>query len=481
MTLLPDNALRESRCLIDGEWITERSSFPVTNPATGEVIATVPRLGAEHTRMAIEAAHRAGPGWAAMPAAQRANVLKRWHALILAHAEPLAQILTEEMGKPLSEARAEILYGAGYVEWFAEECRRPVGEVLASPDATRQLSTVRLPVGVVAAITPWNFPHAMLARKLAPALAAGCTVVAKPAELTPLSALALARLAQEAGVPPGVLNIVVGDPVTIGSELTANPLVRKLTFTGSTAVGKLLIRQCAETVKRVSMELGGNAPFIVFDDADLDAAVAGAMASKFRNAGQTCVCANRLFVQAGIYETFTQRLAAAVRDLRVGDGSQPGTTVGPLIDERAVAKAQHHVDDALARGATVVEGNAHLPGNFFAPTVLRDVTMDMLVARQETFGPVAPLIRFTDEVDVIAQANATEAGLAGYFFTRDIARAHRVARRLEVGMVGINTGIISTEVAPFGGIKQSGYGREGGSGGMADYQDVKYCCLGNLS
>jgi len=481
MPSLTDQELREQRCLIDGQWISGATTFDVVNPATGQHIASVPSLDAGHTSAAIEAAHRAGASWRALTAHARSNMLKRWHALILAHADQLAQLLTEEMGKPLAEARAEVMYGASYVEWFAEACRRSYGEVIPSHDPHKQLSAVRQPVGVVAAITPWNFPNAMLARKLAPALAAGCTVVAKPAEQTPLSALALAKLACAAGVPAGVLNVVTGDPIAIGAELTANPLVRKLTFTGSTAVGKLLLRQCADTVKRVSMELGGNAPFIVFDDADLDAAVEGAIVSKFRNAGQTCVCANRIFVQEGIYHAFSDRLVQAVRSLRVGNGAHDGVTIGPLIDERARRKVQHHVQDALSRGAVLLHGASEADGNFFPPTVLGGVTPSMLVASAETFGPVAPLLRFRDESDVLTQANASEAGLAAYFFTRDIARVHRVAAALEVGMVGINTGSISTEVAPFGGIKESGYGREGGPSGLEDYLDVKYLCLGGLN
>ncbi|MBS0342372.1 MAG: NAD-dependent succinate-semialdehyde dehydrogenase [Proteobacteria bacterium] len=480
MPLLSDNELRETRCLIDGQWIETEATYEVRNPATGELLARVPCLGAEHAREAIAAAERARPQWSAQPAHERSRILKRWHALILAHLEPLAQLLTREMGKPIGEARAEILYGASYVEWFAEEARRAYGQVIPSHDLSKQLSTVREPVGVVAAITPWNFPNAMLARKLAPALAAGCTVVAKPAEQTPLSALALSKLATLAGVPHGVLNVVLGDAVAIGAQLTANPAVRKLTFTGSTAVGRLLLRQCADTVKRVSMELGGNAPFIVFDDADLDAAVEGAMASKFRNAGQTCVCANRFLVHEAIYDEFAERLVRAVRDLRVGEGSQAGVTIGPLIDQRAKAKVAALVMDALEQGAVLLEGDAQMPGNFFAPTVLGQVNAQMRVAREEIFGPVAPLIRFVDEADALAQANASDAGLAAYFFTRDIARAHRVAAALKVGMVGINTGAISTETAPFGGVKQSGFGREGGPQGLEDYQDVKYLCLGNL-
>lgn len=481
-TLLTHEELLATRCYIDGQWIAGLQHFDVINPATGAVVSRVPLLGATETRLAIDAAYKAGTSWKALPAKERSRLLRRWFDLVVAHTEVLAQILTEEMGKPLAEARGEIAYGASYIEWFAEEAKRVYGDVIPSPQADKRFVVLKQPVGVVAAITPWNFPNAMLARKLAPALAAGCTVVAKPAEQTPLSALALAKLAELAGIPRGVINIVTGEPKTIGGEMTSNPLVRKLTFTGSTGIGKLLIKQCADTVKRVSMELGGNAPFIVFDDADIDAAVRGAMDSKFRNAGQTCVCANRIYVQDGVYEAFADKLAAAVGRLQVGNGMDPGVTQGPLIDARAVAKVQAHIADALAQGATLAAGGAPhaLGGFFFEPTVLRDVAPGMLIAREETFGPVAPLLRFRDEADVIAQANASEAGLAAYFFTADTARVWRVAEALETGMVGINTGLISSEAAPFGGIKQSGYGREGSHYGMDDYLDVKYFCLGNL-
>lgn len=481
-TLLTHEELLATRCYIDGQWLAGAQHFDVINPATGAVVSRVPLLGAAETRLAIEAAHQAGVSWKALPAKERSRLLRRWFDLVLAHTEVLAHILTAEMGKPLAEARGEIAYGASYIEWFAEEAKRVYGDVIPSPQADKRFVVLKQPVGVVAAITPWNFPNAMLARKLAPALAAGCTVVAKPAEQTPLSALALARLAELAGIPRGVINIVTGDPKTIGGEMTRNPLVRKLTFTGSTGIGKLLIKQCADTVKRVSMELGGNAPFIVFDDADIDAAVRGAMDSKFRNAGQTCVCANRIYVQEGVYEAFADKLAAAVARLQVGNGMDPGVTQGPLIDARAVTKVQAHIADALAQGATLAAGGAPhaLGGFFFQPTVLRDVTPAMLIAREETFGPVAPLLRFRDEADVIAQANASEAGLAAYFFTANIARVWRVAEALETGMVGINTGLMSSEAVPFGGIKQSGYGREGSDYGMDDYLDVKYFCLGDL-
>ncbi|MDW5440962.1 NAD-dependent succinate-semialdehyde dehydrogenase [Polaromonas sp. SM01] len=481
-TLLTHEELLATRCYIDGQWIAGAQHFDVINPATGALVSSVPLLGAAETRLAIEAAHQAGGPWKALPAKERSRLLRRWFDLVVSHTEVLAQILTTEMGKPLAEARGEIAYGASYIEWFAEEAKRVYGDVIPSPQTDKRFVVLKQPVGVVAAITPWNFPNAMLARKLAPALAAGCTVVAKPAEQTPLSALALAKLAELAGIPRGVINIVTGDPKTIGGEMTRNPLVRKLTFTGSTGVGKLLIKQCADTVKRVSMELGGNAPFIVFDDADIDAAVRGAMDSKFRNAGQTCVCANRIYVQDGVYDAFADKLAAAVARLQVGNGMDPAVTQGPLIDARAVAKVQAHIADALAQGATLTAGGVPhaLGGLFFEPTVLRDVTPGMLIARDETFGPVAPLLRFQDEADVIAQANASEAGLAAYFFTANIARVWRVAEALETGMVGINTGLMSFEAVPFGGIKQSGYGREGSHYGMDDYLDVKYFCLGDL-
>ncbi|MCY1164660.1 Glutarate-semialdehyde dehydrogenase DavD [compost metagenome] len=481
-TLLTHDELLATRCYIDGQWIAGIQHFDVINPATGAVVSSVPLLGATETRLAIAAAHKAGVSWKALPAKERSRLLRRWFDLVVAHTEVLAKILTAEMGKPLAEARGEIAYGASYIEWFAEEAKRVYGDVIPAPQTDKRFVVLKQPVGVVAAITPWNFPNAMLARKLAPALAAGCTVVAKPAEQTPLSALALARLAELAGIPRGVINIVTGDPKTIGGEMTSNPLVRKLTFTGSTGIGKLLIKQCADTVKRVSMELGGNAPFIVFDDANIDAAVRGAMDSKFRNAGQTCVCANRIYVQDGVYEAFAEKLAAAVARLQVGNGMDPAVTQGPLIDAKAVAKVQSHISDALAQGATLAAGGAPhaLGGFFFEPTVLRDVTPAMLIAREETFGPVAPLLRFRDEADVIAQANASEAGLAAYFFTADTARVWRVAEALETGMVGINTGLISSEAVPFGGIKQSGYGREGSHYGMDDYLDVKYFCLGDL-
>lgn len=482
MDQLQETGLLVQRCYINGLWVDAAERLPVCNPATGEQIASVPRMGAAETRQAITAAANAGPGWRALSGKQRAQYLRRWFDLVLQHEDALARILTAEMGKPLAEARGEIAYGASYIEWFAEEAKRMHGEVIPAPGPDRRLLTLKQPVGVVAAITPWNFPNAMLARKIAPALAAGCTVVAKPAELTPLSALALARLAELAGMPPGVINVLTGDPLAIGAELTGNPLVRKLTFTGSTEVGRLLLRQCADTVKKVSMELGGNAPFIVFDDADLDAAVEGAMLSKYRNAGQTCVCANRLYVQDGIYEAFVSRLRERVATLQVGNGMAAGVTMGPLIDHKALAKVEAHIADALAQGARVVLGGQRHPlgGSFFEPTILRDVTSAMRVAREETFGPLAPVFRFRDEQDVVAQANASEFGLAAYFFSRDHARIWRVAEALEVGMVGINTGLIASEAAPFGGIKQSGSGREGSRHGIDDYLEIKYLCMGGI-
>ncbi|MDC7713659.1 NAD-dependent succinate-semialdehyde dehydrogenase [Vogesella sp. LYT5W] len=482
MKLLNETELLLERCYIDGQWVDAPARLAVHNPATGEQIATVPRLGAEETRQAIAAAERAGVAWRALTGKERAGYLRRWFDLVMAHIDPLANLLTAEMGKPLSEARGEIAYGASYIEWFAEEAKRIYGDVIPATQGDKRLLTIKQPVGVVAAITPWNFPNAMLARKIAPALAAGCTVVAKPAEQTPLSALALARLAAEAGIPPGVINIVTGDPVAIGGELTGNPLVRKLTFTGSTGVGKLLLRQCADTVKKVSMELGGNAPFIVFDDADIDAAVEGAMVSKYRNTGQTCVCANRLYVQDGVYDAFVAKLSQQVAALQVGNGMQPGVTQGPLIDVKALAKVEAHIADALAQGAKVVTGGKPhaLGGTFFEPTILRDVTAGMKVAQEETFGPVAPVFRFRDEQDVVVQANASEFGLAAYFYSRDIGRIWRVAEAIEAGMIGVNTGLISTEVAPFGGIKQSGCGREGSRYGIEDYLEIKYLCLGGI-
>ncbi|MET3518628.1 NAD-dependent succinate-semialdehyde dehydrogenase [Mesorhizobium sp. M4B.F.Ca.ET.190.01.1.1] len=470
---------------IDGVWTAGDASrtFDVLNPATGEVLASLPDMGAAETRDAITAAHAAQPAWAARPAKERAAILRKWHELMVANADELAAILTAEMGKPFAEARGEILYAAAYVEWYAEEAKRIYGETIPAPSNDKRMMVIKQPVGVVGTITPWNFPAAMIARKVAPALAVGCTVVSKPAEQTPLSALALAVLAEQAGVPAGVFNVIVGeDGPAIGKELCGNDKVRKISFTGSTEVGRILMRQCADQIKKVSLELGGNAPFIVFDDADLDAAVEGALASKYRNAGQTCVCANRLYVQSGVYDAFAARLAAKVAAMPVGDGFEAGVMVGPLIDDKGLAKVESHVEDAVSKGAKVLTGGKRIKGagTFFSPTVLTGVTSGMQVAREETFGPVAPLFRFDTVEDVIAQANDTEFGLAAYFFAGDLKKVWRVAEALEYGMVGINTGLISSEAAPFGGIKQSGLGREGSRHGADDYLEIKYLCIGNL-
>ena len=474
--------LLRDRALIGGAWVGEPTA-PVRNKATGEIITRVPDMGAAETRAAIEAAYRALPSWSAKLAKERSAIIRRWYELILANADALALLLTKEQGKPLAEAKNEIIYGAGFVEFFAEEAKRIYGETIPSPKPDARILVIKQPIGVVAAITPWNFPSAMITRKVTPALAAGCTAVVKPAEDTPLSALALAALAQEAGVPPGVLNVVTAtDPAPVGAELTSHPLVRMVTFTGSTEVGKLLMEQAARTVKRVGLELGGNSPFIIFDDADLDKAVAGAMASKYRNAGQTCVCANRIYVQSGIYDAFAERLAAEVTRLKVGDGTEPGVTQGPLINDAAVAKVEEHIADALSKGATAILGGKRHDrgGTFFEPTILTGVTPSMLVAREETFGPVAPLFRFENEADVIAQANATPYGLAAYFYARDIGRVWRVAEALEFGIVGINEGVVSTEVAPFGGVKESGLGREGSRHGIEEFVEMKYIMMGGL-
>ena len=470
---------------INGVWTAggATKTFDVINPATGEVLASLPDMGAAETTAAIDVAYIAQVAWAARPAKERAVILRKWFDLMVANADELAAILTAEMGKPLPEARGEILYAASYVEWYAEEAKRIYGETIPAPSNDKRMIVIKQPVGVVGTITPWNFPAAMIARKIAPALAVGCTVVSKPAEQTPLTAIALAVLAEEAGVPPGVLNIIVGtDGPAIGRELCGNPKVRKISFTGSTEVGRILMRQCSDQIKKVSLELGGNAPFIVFDDADLDAAIEGAMASKYRNAGQTCVCANRIYVQSNVYDAFAAKLAAKVAELSVGDGFKPGVTVGPLIDEQGVAKAEDHVRDAVSKGARVVLGGKRIEGTgtFFAPTILTGVDKTMKVAREETFGPVAPLFRFETVEDVIAQANDTEFGLAAYFFAGDLKKVWRVAEALEYGMVGINTGLMSSETAPFGGIKQSGLGREGSRHGADDYLEMKYLCIGNL-
>jgi len=481
MKSFSENDLLREACLIDGTWIeVGDDGIAVDDPATGEIVGRVPKLGAAETEAAIAAADRAMPAWAARTAKDRAQVLRAWFDLIMAHQDVLARILTREQGKPLAEAKGEIAYAASFIEWFAEEAKRIYGEVVPGHMPDKRIVVLKQPIGVVAAITPWNFPAAMITRKLAPALAAGCTTVLKPASQTPFTALALAVLAEEAGVPAGVINVITGSAAAIGGALTASPVVRKLTFTGSTEIGAKLYEQSAPTIKKLSLELGGNAPFIVFDDADLDAAVAGAIASKYRNAGQTCVCANRLYVQAGIHDRFVEALAKAVDGLVVGSGLDQGTTIGPLIDEAAVAKAQQHVDDAVSKGARIVTGGkAHpLGGRYFQPTIIEGVKAGMVVLNEETFGPVAPIIRFEDESDAIAKANATEFGLAAYFYARDMGRAWRVAEALESGIVGINTGLISTEVAPFGGVKASGLGREGSRHGIDDYLEIKYLCIG---
>jgi succinate-semialdehyde dehydrogenase/glutarate-semialdehyde dehydrogenase len=482
---LKDAGLLKSQCFIDGKWVAadDQATRPVGNPATGEVLTTVPYAGTAETRRAIEAASRAFGAWRAKTADERAKVLRRWYELMLAHQDDLATLMTSEQGKPWAESRGEIGYAASFIEWFAEEARRIDGDVIASPWADKRIIVVREPVGVCAAITPWNFPAAMITRKVGPALAAGCTIVVKPALQTPLSALAMAELATRAGVPPGVCNFVTGDSRAIGAELTSNPLVRKLSFTGSTEIGRTLAAQCAPTLKRMSLELGGNAPFIVFDDADIDAAVEGAMTSKYRNTGQTCVCANRLLVQDDVYEAFANKLAAAVRKLRVGNGLEPGIEQGPLIDEPALQKVEALVSDAVSQGArALVGGRRHALGRtFYEPTILTEVRPEMRLAREEVFGPVAPLFRFKHEADAICMANDTEFGLAAYFYARDIGRIWRVSSALECGIVGINTGLISTAVAPFGGVKQSGMGREGSRYGIDEYLDLKYLCQGGLA
>ncbi|MBY5403411.1 NAD-dependent succinate-semialdehyde dehydrogenase [Rhizobium leguminosarum] len=470
---------------IDGVWTSGDATrtFDVLNPANGELLASLPDMGAAETRTAIDAAHAAQPAWAARTAKERSAILRKWFDLMVANADELAAILTAEMGKPFPEARGEILYAAAYIEWYAEEAKRIYGETIPAPSDDKRMIVIRQPVGVVGTITPWNFPAAMITRKIAPALAVGCTVVSKPAEQTPLTAIALAVLAEQAGIPAGVFNVIVGvDGPAIGRELCGNEKVRKISFTGSTEVGRILMRQCADQIKKVSLELGGNAPFIVFDDADLDAAVEGAIASKYRNAGQTCVCANRLYVQSNVYDTFAAKLAAKVAEMSVGDGFKPGVVIGPLIDAQGLAKVEDHVSDALAKGAKVLTGGKRIDGagTFFTPTVLTGVARGMKVAREETFGPVAPLFRFETIEDVIAQANDTEFGLAAYFYAGDLKKVWRVAEALEYGMIGINTGIMSSETAPFGGIKQSGLGREGSRHGADDYLEMKYLCIGGV-
>jgi len=481
---LKDSALLRESAFIDGTWCAadDGAKVQILNPANGTVVGEVPILRAAETRRAIEAAARAQPAWARKTAKERATILRRFAELMTAHVDDLAIIMTAEQGKPLAEAKGEVAYAAAFIEWFAEEGKRAYGDIIPTFRADSRLLVLRQPVGVAAAITPWNFPAAMITRKLGPALAAGCSFVCKPAPQTPFSALALAELATRAGLPAGVFNVLPGDAESIGGELTSHSLVRKLSFTGSTAVGKKLIAQCASTVKKVSMELGGNAPFIVFDDADLEAAVQGAMASKYRNTGQTCVCANRVYVQDGVYEAFAAKLAVAVAGLRVGDGLAGPTDQGPLIDERALAKVQAHIADAVAHGARIAAGGKPhaLGGTFFEPTILLDVTPGMRISREETFGPVAPLFRFRSEAEAIQLANDTEFGLAAYFFTRDLARSWRVQEALEYGLVGVNTGLISTEVAPFGGMKESGLGREGSRYGIDEYTEMKYVCVGGL-
>jgi len=481
---LNDTSLLRTRCYVAGRWIEAEggATLAVVNPATGRALGTVPRMGAAETRRAIDAAAEAYPAWARRTAKERAAILRRWHELMLANREDLATLMTAEQGKPLAEARGEVAYAAAFIEWFAEEGKRLYGDVIPGHQSDKRLLAIRQPIGVVAAITPWNFPAAMITRKAGPALASGCTLVVKPASQTPYSALAMAELAERAGVPSGVLNVVTGDAGAIGTEMTSNPRVRKLTFTGSTEIGKRLMAQCAGTIKKLSLELGGNAPFIVFEDADLDAAVEGAIASKYRNTGQTCVCANRLLVQDAVYESFTAKLVAAVGRLRVGDGLEGETDQGPLIDAKALVKVEEHIADALAKGARIATGGKRhaLGGTFFEPTVLTNVEPSMLVAREETFGPVAPLFRFAKEEDAIRMANDTEFGLAAYFYTRDLGRAWRVGEALEYGIVGVNTGLISTEVAPFGGMKESGIGREGSKYGILDYTEIKYLCVGGI-
>ncbi|CAJ96324.1 NADP-dependent succinate-semialdehyde dehydrogenase [Cupriavidus necator] len=482
MLNLQDSSLLRQQCYIDGRWVDGERRIDVTNPATGERVGQVPQLGADETRQAIEAANRALPAWRARTAKERSALLRKWFELIMANQEDLARIMTAEQGKPIAEARGEIAYAASFIEWFAEEGKRVYGDTIPAPVSNQRIVVTKEPVGVCAAITPWNFPAAMITRKAGPALAVGCTMVLKPASQTPLTALALVALAERAGIPAGVLSVVTGSAGAIGGEMSSNPLVRKLTFTGSTEVGRVLMAQTASTIKKVSMELGGNAPFIVFDDADLDAAVEGAIVSKYRNAGQTCVCANRIYVQTGVYEAFAQKLVAAVAALKVGNGMEDGVRIGPLIDDKAVAKVEEHIADALGKGARLLQGGQRhaLGHSFFQPTVLADVGAGMLVAREETFGPLAPLFRFETEDDVVAMANDTEFGLASYFYARDLGRVWRVSERLEYGMVGVNTGLISNEVAPFGGVKQSGVGREGSHYGIEDYLVIKYTCMAGI-
>ncbi len=482
MLALKDSSLFKQECYLNGEWVSGTDTTEVTNPATGAVIGHVPKLGQAEAAQAIADANAAWPAWRKKTAKERASILRKWFDLMVANADDLALILTSEQGKPLAEAKGEIMYAASFLEWFAEEGKRVYGDTIPTHAADKRIMVTKEPIGVSVAITPWNFPSAMITRKVGPALAAGCPMIVRPADLTPFSALALAELAHRAGVPAGVFQVITGRSTLLGAEFTSNPTVRKLSFTGSTEVGRKLIEQCAPTVKKVSMELGGNAPFIVFDDADLDAAVEGAIASKYRNAGQTCVCANRLYVQSGVYDAFAQKLADAVGQLHVGNGVDSGVTTGPMIDEKAVEKVEEHIADAVAKGASIKMGGKrhHLGHSFFEPTILTNVTQNMAVAKEETFGPVAPLFKFETEEEVIGYANDTEFGLASYFYSRDIGRIFRVSEALEYGMVGVNSGLISNEIAPFGGVKQSGLGREGSKYGIEDYLVIKYTCLAGL-
>ena len=481
---LKDKSLFRQQCYIDGKWVDadSRATISVNNPADNSTLGTVPKMGAAETRRAIEAADRALPAWRARTAKERANILRKWFNLMMENQEDLAQLMTAEQGKPLTESRGEIAYSGSFIEWFAEEGKRIYGDTIPSHGVDKRIVVLKQPIGVCVAITPWNFPSAMLTRKAGPALAAGCTMVLKPASQTPYSALALCELAERAGVPKGVLSCVTGSATEIGAEMTSSPIVRKLSFTGSTEIGKVLMAQCAGTVKKLSLELGGNAPFIVFDDADLDQAVKGAIASKYRNAGQTCVCANRILVQDGVYDAFARKLADSVSSMKVGPGTETGTVIGPLIDMKAVEKVEDHIGDAVKKGAKVVVGGKRhaLGGSFFQPTVLTEVNTQMKVTREETFGPVAPLFRFTTDEQAIEMANDTVYGLAAYFYSRDIGRIWRAAEALEYGIVGINEGIISTEIAPFGGVKESGIGREGSKYGIEEYLEVKYLCMGGI-
>ena len=481
MLKLKDESLLETRAYINGEWCTLDRQFDVINPATGDLVAKVADCDVAHIREAIDGANDAQKAWAAKTGKQRSQILRKWQDLMVENADDLAMILCAEMGKPLPEAKGEVLYGAAFLEWFAEEAKRIYGDTIPGHQPDKRIVVLKQPVGVVGSITPWNFPNAMIARKVAPALAVGCSFVARPAELTPLSALAMAVLAQRAGVPKGIFNVVPNhDAATAGEELCANPKISKVTFTGSTRVGKILMRQCAEGIKKLSLELGGNAPFIVFDDADIDAAVEGAMMSKYRNNGQTCICANRIYVQSGVYDAFAEKLKNAVTTLKTGNGMDEGVTTGPLISDAAVAKVETHMQDAVSKGAKVLSGGNRLDGTFFEPTILTDVPRSALVSTEETFGPIAPLIRFETEAEVIAMANDSEFGLAGYFYSDSMSRVWRVAEALETGMVGVNTGHISTEVAPFGGVKQSGLGREGSKYGVDDFLEIKYVCIGGV-